>query len=371
MIFLQPKTRLKYLFVILLYLTISSNIYAVGEPSWIAPRGNVDTVSSWLCLQKVVDINKVPRHATTRIAADSKYWLWINGQNVVTEGGVKRGPTPADSYCDQIDLAPYLKKGRNIVSVLVWYFGKPGFSYKPSGKAALFFDCPSVPHLVSDSSWKGIIHPAYYVPEGTSPNFRLPESNIGFNATKDIPDWHNKENDWPAAICRGKENDAPWGKLLNRMIPLWKDFGVKSYEKTEYKAGKNIDTIIAKLPYNAQITPLLVLEAPSGCRIGIRTDNYMGGGEPNVRAEYITAEGTRQYESLGWMNGEFAVYTFPKNVRIKSVAFRETGYDTEPEGQFGCSDPFFNNLWKKASRTLYLTMRDTYMDCPDRERAQW
>lgn len=28
-------------------------------------------------------------------------------------------------------------------------------------------------------------------------------------------------------------------------------------------------------------------------------------------------------------------------------------------------------LWDKAQRTLYITMRDTYMDCPDRERAQW
>ena len=28
-------------------------------------------------------------------------------------------------------------------------------------------------------------------------------------------------------------------------------------------------------------------------------------------------------------------------------------------------------MWEKSQRTLYVTMRDTYMDCPDRERAQW
>jgi hypothetical protein len=28
-------------------------------------------------------------------------------------------------------------------------------------------------------------------------------------------------------------------------------------------------------------------------------------------------------------------------------------------------------LWEKSRRTLYVTMRDTYMDCPERERAQW
>lgn len=30
-----------------------------------------------------------------------------------------------------------------------------------------------------------------------------------------------------------------------------------------------------------------------------------------------------------------------------------------------------NELWKRSVRTLYITMRDSYMDCPDRERAQW
>ena len=43
---------------------------------------------------------------------------------VVFEGGLKRGPNPEDTYCDEVDLAPYLKKGKNQVAVLVWYFGK-------------------------------------------------------------------------------------------------------------------------------------------------------------------------------------------------------------------------------------------------------
>ncbi len=350
----------------------SALIAEAGEsPYWIAPDGNTDTVSSWLCFQKTIELDKTPQQATARISADSKYWLWVNGENIVIEGGVKRGPTPDDSYCDRIDMSPYLRKGKNIISVLVWYFGKPGFSYNPSGKAALFLDCPAVPQLSTDSTWKSIIHPAYYIPEGTSPNYRLPESNIGFNAIYDIAGWQNKDNHWPAARCRGKENDAPWGRLADRIIPQWKDFGVRDYENVEFREGEKIDTIIAKLPYNAQIMPCIEMSAPAGCKVGIVTDNYFGGGEPNVRAEYITTQGPQYYESYGWMNGERVIYTYPKNVNVKSVKFRETGYDTEREGSFECSDDFFNRLWEKSARTLYLTMRDTYMDCPDRERAQW
>lgn len=61
----------------------------------------------------------------------------------------------------------------------------------------------------------------------------------------------------------------------------------------------------------------------------------------------------------------------PKHVALTRVAYRETGYDTEPQGSFRCDDDFYNRFWQKALRTLYVNMRDNYFDCPDRERAQW
>lgn len=61
----------------------------------------------------------------------------------------------------------------------------------------------------------------------------------------------------------------------------------------------------------------------------------------------------------------------PKDVKVESVQYRETGYDTELLGRFYCDDDFFAIFWEKAMRTLYINMRDTYFDCPERERAQW
>ncbi len=71
------------------------------------------------------------------------------------------------------------------------------------------------------------------------------------------------------------------------------------------------------------------------------------------------------------MNGHEVWYIVPSGVKVIDLKYRETGYDTEFSGSFECEDPFLNELWKRAARTLYVTMRDTYMDCPDRERAQW
>src|SRR5665213_857375 len=80
----------------------------------------------WTCYRKIFVVGKVPARALTRIAVDSKYWLWVNGKLVVREGALKRGPTPTGTYFDEIDLAPHLRQGSNTVAALVWYFGKQG-----------------------------------------------------------------------------------------------------------------------------------------------------------------------------------------------------------------------------------------------------
>ena len=85
----------------------------------------------------------------------------------------------------------------------------------------------------------------------------------------------------------------------------------------------------------------------------------------------MTKEGIQAFESPAWFNGEFITYEIPSGVKILSLRYRESGYNTEFCGRFACEDERLNTLWKKSLRTLYVTMRDNFMDCPDRERAQW
>lgn len=365
--------KITFAFILLL---CTLYVKADSAPQWITAFENQNATNSWICFQKEINIKVVPARASARIAADSKYWLWINGKLVILEGAVKRGPNPRDTYYDEVDIAPYLKSGHNVLSALVWYFGKEGFSYNPSGSGALLFDCKAEEFtLKSDASWKSIMHPSYYTPLKPNPNFRLPESSIGFDARYDVAGWESGNNPsckhWAAARIVGEEGDAPWNKLHHRVIPMWKDFGLKDYQSQTLRQGIECDTLVCRLPYNAQVMPYMEVDAPSGRLITILTDHYQGGSAYNVRAEYITKSGVQQYENKGWMNGENVYYIYPKDVKISKVQFRETGYDTEFEGYFHCNDTFLNKMWDKSQRTLYVTMRDTYMDCPDRERAQW
>lgn len=351
-------------------------LFLICSSFFFTTRAGVITVQekvspgAWLCFRKDINIVDVDDIKSLKIAADSKYWLWINGEMVVREGGVKRGPNPKDTYCDVLTDIEWFKKGKNTIAILVWYFGKDGFSHRNSPTAGVYFDLHiGKKHIQSDSTWRALLHPAFYVPKGQKPNYRLSESNIGYDSEQEISFYQEKFDDslWKNAYSLSLE-EAGWGKLVARPIPMWKDFGLRDYSNVK----KQGDTLIfADLPYNSQITPYIKLKAPANLKIDIRTDNYRGGGAPNVFAEYVTKEGVQEFEAWGWMNGHQVCYTIPKGVEVLDVKFRETGYATEFAGSFSCEEQFYNKLWDKSLRTLYITMRDTYMDCPDRERAQW
>ena len=320
--------------------------------------------NQWIAFRRDVKLEAVPQEVQAHIAVDSKYWLWVNGSMVVFEGGLKRGPNPRDSYFDTVDLAPYLQKGENRIALLLWYFGKDGFSHLGSGTPQLWFDCPEL----GEGAWFCRVHPAY----GTAvdlpaPNYRLPESSIAFDARKDIAGWQtgSLEGFSPAVTL-----DNTLGALHARPIPQWKDFGIQEVA-FETHPGPEADTLVARLPHNMQMTPVLSVEdSEGGHRIVIETD-HARVGEQCLRAEYFTRAGSQTYESLGWLSGEKLILTVAHGAKVTALKYRETGYDTTPDGTFTCSDPFFNRFWEKGLRTIYVNARDSFFDCPDRERGQW
>ena len=84
------------------------------KAKWITKQQGQSETNTWLAYRKDVDIEKVPVSLIARIAVDSRYWLWINGQQVVFEGGLKRGPSIGDGYYDKVEIAPFLKKGQSV-----------------------------------------------------------------------------------------------------------------------------------------------------------------------------------------------------------------------------------------------------------------
>ena len=360
------------------YSVISTDEKADWKAKWIWDKENLSEKNVWMCFNKKVSLDKIPEKLVAHISADSKYWLYINGETVVFEGNVKRGPQKNSGYYDSIDIAPFLKKGENSICALVWYWdNETSYSYNSSGQGGFIFEAINEDiTIISDKSWKAKRNPAYIDSPLYPPNYRLPEYSIYFDAREDMGNWINESYDvstWENATEYADGGEGPYGKLYPRGIPFLKDFGLKDYENSKdyenYTVSKQFgEKITVDIPYNAQLTPYLKIKAPAGKKIRITTENTLIGA---VSTTYITKEGEQEFEALGWVNGEHITYKIPKDVTVVSLKYRETGYDSSFCGDFKCDDEFLNSLWQKSLRTLYVTMRDSFMDCPDRERAQW
>jgi alpha-L-rhamnosidase len=374
--------------LLILLLTVNFSIAFSNDwdnAKWIWQE-EASVENTWLCLRKDIDLRSVPKTAIANIAVDSKYWLWINGQMVVFEGSAKRGPHPKGTYYDEVDITPYLVKGKNTIAALAWYWGTSGFSHRSSGKGGFCFSAKLDDNaIVSDSTWRTIAHPAYSKEktEDPQPNYRLSEKNINyFAANNTIEGWqevgYKLSEDWTSAVEMGTVGSDPWGELRKNPLPFWMLTERQVYENNnELPKFGNDEVIVAKLPYNAQVITYLKVKAPAGKVIDIRTDAYQDGGihktrpQYAVRSVYTTKEGVQEFEALAWISGHEVHYTIPEGVEILELKYRETGYATGFTGAFKSNDPFFNTLWTMARRTLYINMRDNFFDCPTRERAQW
>ena len=360
------------------YQVISAKEKSDWMAKWIWDKENLTKNNVWMCFSKKVDIKAVPSELVADISADSKYWLYINGEAVVFEGSVKRGPDKNSSYYDSIDIAPYLRKGENSICALVWFWGEQkNYSYSSSGQGGFIFEAENDGiKIISDSSWKVKKNDAYIDSLLYQPNYRLPEYSVYYDAREETGDWLNEEYDasaWENATEYADGGEGAYGKLYPRGIPLLKDYGLTDYENSKEYENYTVNNILGEkitvdVPYNAQLTPYLKIIAPAGKTIRITTENTPLGA---VSTTYVTKEGEQEFESLGWFNGEHITYDIPCGVTVVSLKYRETGYNSEFCGDFKCDDEELNSLWQKSLRTLYVTMRDNYMDCPDRERAQW
>ena len=343
--------------------------------SWVgaADVTEADSQNVWTAYRTTVDLASAPRAATARIGADSKYWLWVNDRLVVREGGLKGGPARGAWYVDPVELAPHLNAGENTIAVLVWTWGRPGFSHNSLGVPGLLFDL-RLDGAGRELAWTARTHPAFGDTGPPHPNFRLPETNVRYDARRQLEGWTRGEDarGWAPAVELARAGDLPWGRLVARPTPQWRDTGLRPYVSAPaFPLVTTGDTVTVDLPYNAQVTPAFDITAPAGLTVDLRTDNYLGGSAPNVRAEYVTRDGRQTFEAWGWMNGHDVRYAFPPGVTVHGLSYRESGYDADFAGSFESSDAELDALWRKAIRTLYVTMRDSYMDCPDRERAQW
>jgi hypothetical protein len=76
--------------IILLLVSLLSVSCSEERVAQIVTTSEMIADGEWQCFHKEFKLRSTDDVALT-IAADTKYWLWVNGELVVREGGLKRG----------------------------------------------------------------------------------------------------------------------------------------------------------------------------------------------------------------------------------------------------------------------------------------
>lgn len=348
------------------------NIADFNNAKWIWGKDN-KTGDQKIVIRKKFNLDCIPEKAEALIAADTKYWLWVNEELVVFEGGVFRESTPGNGYADKVDIAKHLREGENLIAMLVWFYGNGGRNSQNSGEAGLIFACDAL-NLYSDEDFMLATHPGFVKTGEPHPAYLYGGDNIGFDAHLDFGCYYALDfNEIEFENATVYPNNV-WGESVISDLPL-----LKVYDEVETEFIKTETGAEAKLPYAMTMSVCFELEGTGSEKVDVRTDRYNINGGPGDefhnynghRIEFITKEGTNCFKCPMYLYGEKIILTYPETVTLKSLSYIESGYDCTQLGRFETEDPLFNRLIDKCVRTLYVCMRNNFMDCPDRERGQW
>lgn len=401
----------------------------IWSPSW---GKNEEQVPGLLLFRKEFDLEDTPVKGTLNISADTRYKLYINGMLA----GV--GPCKGDRqvwYFDTVDIAPYLKKGKNVIAVAVLRYptdpSMGNHSLIRTFTPGLYVqgwvcDRNSGQDITADESWKckkntnvKFLHEE----EGFSP-LMVHENAIGDASLAGWKTEKYEDSDWKnARVYLGFEMSSAIspGNLFPRPIPFMyrkkRQFrGVMDLKKSVHTEKEWVDFLQGKgtlmIPENTE--ELVEIDAGEemtgyiysaftggkGSKIQLlyaeayQQDSYEGPAHVPVKkdrtdkvnghlegfkdvyrvAGFGKKEQPEAYETYWFRTFRFVqlrIRTGSHPLELERLDYEETGYPLEIKTQVEASDEAMKDVWEISERTLRRCMQETYTDCPYYEQLQY
>jgi alpha-L-rhamnosidase len=340
---------------------------------------------TYVAFRKTFQLNSLPSKAILSMTGDSKITLYVNGKLAIVDGSVKRGATMVDSYYQEYDILSYLKVGTNVLAFELDYFGRDGNASVDSSRAGLLFDLDMDSMTVcSDTSVKVKRLTCYKNLSSLKDDYPyhemnsyLAERDIYFDARESLGYWKEDYDDssWEHALVVATPGYQPCGDTYYCDVPPF-DFDeeisdMKLVSGTMNEVLTSDTTFTFSLPENMQFLPYFEVEGTQGKHIVFYTNTRTTQNLESFVDDYICADGTQSYLQHYWRSGYQFIMEVPSGVKVIKVGYIRTRYHSTKIGQFCCDEENLNTLFTKAGNTLDICMRDTYMDCPERERSPY
>ncbi len=348
---------------------------------WIWAEQVDSSADDVVIFRRPFNVDKPPKTAVARIAAENRYFLYLNGKEVVVGGGMLRTGRSGKGFYDEIDLSGYIEKGENVISVIAMFYGTADNKLS-AGKAGLLFECPEL-SVSSDSGFTVYRDRAY----SAHPDYAKPKAagiNIKYDATLEsmLTGYQKPEfvsNLFVAATELGEYGAEPWGEVVKRPVPLFAGKLVEKCRKIDKRTNvlmgdRYADEYTLTLPRAMNVYPRLSVTANSGDRIEVKSERYEVGGcyedegksTNGFRFEYICKAEAQTFEFPQTLYGERLIFSITPGVKVQALGYRESLYGSVDDGELRTDDEFLGALQEKCADTLVGCMREGFVDTPER-----
>jgi len=363
-------------------------------------------------------LEKIPNSVKAYVSADNRYRLFVNGNEVSM--GPARGDFMHWRY-ETIDIAPFLKIGRNVIAAEVFNQGE----YRPvaqfSRQTAFIFQVDGELGKLLDtgrSRWQVAENKAYHVRpvtrEMASGKYYVAgpcDSIVGkdyiwgwFDIDLDDSNWLSARN-LELGVGRGYMHGVRW-LLVPRNIPMLEQKKIR-FETIVRSSLKNLDVGFLKgikpltIQPNSSVKilldqnyltigyPEILISGGKGSKIKVTYSeslyqpdkrkgnrNETDGKEIYGYSDIVMPDGgnDRFFRPL-WLRTyrfvQLEIETGNNALTIKDYYTIFTAYPFSENASFESNDTILSDIWNVGWRTARLCASETYMDCPYWEQLQY
>ena len=363
--------------------------------------------------RKTFSLQVKPSDFIIHISGDNRYRLFVNGVEVC------KGPARGDLAhwrFETIDIANYLKSGKNVLAAVVWNFGEYSPLAQMTNKTAFIVQGnSSIEEVVNTgNSWKVYKNEAYKSPVNRSPRTVVgPGEDVQgakYPYGWELIDFNPTEWKIPKVLGKGVPNGKFTGwdwNLIPRNIPFMEHKfqrieEVKRTENINVESGFLNGESPINVPANSKVKilfdqtvlttayPEIVVSGGKGSIIEISYAEAMVD-EKGVKGNRNQIEGKtmlsyysdkfrpdggndRHFQPL-WFRTyrymELTVETKNEPLIISDLYAYFTAYPFEEKASFTSNDSALQSIWDIGWRTARLCAGETYYDCPYYEQLQY
>ena len=403
------------------------------KAQWITVSGN-STVNQWNAaytnslkeygvykFRKNIELAAKPATFIVHVSGDNRYKLFVNGYLV------SLGPARGDLYFwnfETVDIAMFLKAGKNTIAALVWNDGR----LKPEAQISyvtgfiLQGNTAAEEILNTNDSWKVIRDSSYSPLEPQVPGYYVAGPGELVQMKENVKGWWQtdyNDSNWKKAttIGNGLTKDAArdsrgWMLVPSALPPMelttQRLATLRKAEGVTVPAGFPLLNTAVTIPANTTATllldqgfltnayPTLLFSRGNDAGISLsyaealyipRNEQLKTGGGKGNRNEVegkifigkmdsIISDGTdiQQFTSLWWRTYRYIqlrITTKDEPLVINDIYGTFTGYPFVKKSSFETGDSTTDKILEIGWRTARLCAFETYMDCPYYEQLQY